>query len=397
MTMINSPTSYGSVARGLHWLTALLILTAIPLGLIANRMPYDTAAALAQKAQLFSLHKTLGVAVFFVALARILWAVTQPRPVPLHPEKRAETALAGVVHWVLYISLMAVPLTGWVTHAALAGYAPILWPLGQGLPFVPMSDAVAALAASLHWVFTKLLVASILLHVAGALKHHLIDRDATLRRMWRGSAAPAVPGPGRVGHGFGPAVVAGVIYVAGAGLAWSLVAPVAVQPVPAPVVASAGNWAVDQGTITFAVAQMGTDVEGSFANWQADIQFDEATRSGQVKVTIDTTSLTLGSVTKQAKEAEFLDVLTHPSAVFEATIAPGAGPADYLATGTLALRGMVLPTSLPFTMTLDGAKASMTGTAEIDRRAYAMGPNYPDAASVGFMVKVAVALTATRR
>lgn len=394
MALTNSPDQYGTVARGLHWLTALMILTAIPLGLVANRLPYDTAEALALKAQVFSLHKTLGVAVFLVALVRILWAVTQPRPVALHPERRAETALAGVVHWVLYISLVAVPLTGWVHHAALAGYAPILWPFGQGLPFVPVSDAVAGVTGALHWVFTKLLVGSILLHVAGALKHHLIDRDATLRRMWRGTVAPAVPVAG--GHRVLPMAMAVVVYGLGAGLAWSLVEPLA-APAPAPVMASAGNWAVDGGTVSFVVAQMGTDVSGSFAGWQADIQFDETTRSGRVAVVIDTASLTLGSVTKQAKEPEFFDVAAHPTAVFEATIAPGAGDNDYVAAGTLTLRGVVLPLDLPFSMTIDGARATMTGEAVIDRRVYGMGPSYPDEASVGFMVRVTVAVTATRR
>ncbi len=393
MALMNSSNSFGAVTRSLHWLTALLILTNFPLGLIANRLPYDTADALAQKAQLFSLHKTLGVAMFCVAALRILWALTQERPVALHPERRAETALASVVHWTLYISLLAVPLTGWVGHAALAGYAPILWPLGQGLPFVPLSDDVAMLAASLHWVFTKLLALSLVLHIAGAVKHHVIDRDATLMRMWRGTTAPAVPS--RSAHGAGPALTAVVVYLAGAGLAWSLVKPVDVAA-PAPVVASGGNWSVDSGTITFTVAQMGTDVDGRFANWQADIQFDEASRTGQVTVSIDTASLSLGTVTKQAKETEFFDVLTHPTAVFSAAIAPGADATSYVAAGTLALRGMTLPLEMPFTMTIVDGKAAMSGRVEIDRRAYKMGQSYPDTTSVGFGVKVVAEVTATR-
>lgn len=395
MALTNSPDRFGSVTRSLHWLTALLILTNLPLGVVANRLPYDTAEALVQKAQVFSLHKTVGVAVFFVALLRIAWALSQPHPAALHPERKAETALAAVVHWLLYISLVAVPLTGWVHHAALAGYAPILWPFGQGLPLVPMSNDVAMVAASLHRVFTRLLLASIALHVAGALKHHLIDRDATLRRMWRGTVAPAEPV--RRGHGVTPALAAVVVYIAGAGLAWSLVEPVDVPGPPAPVAASAGNWAVESGTITFTVGQMGTDVDGTFGTWAADIQFDPVSRTGRVKVDIDTTSLTLGSVTEQAKGTEFFDVPNHPAAVFEATIAPGTGAADYLASGTLALRGMVLPLDLPFTMTITDGKAVMSGTTEIDRRAYNMGQSYPDGALVGFTVKVGVTVTAARR
>ena len=75
MPTSNTPRSYGSVTKTFHWLTVLLILTAIPLGIIANKLAYDTSEALAFKAFLFSMHKTVGVTAFFVALARILWAL----------------------------------------------------------------------------------------------------------------------------------------------------------------------------------------------------------------------------------------------------------------------------------------------------------------------------------
>ena len=87
MATANTARSYGSVERTLHWLTALLILTAIPLGLYASDLPYATGAELARKAQVFSLHKTVGVTAFFVALIRIVWALTQTptRPDPPRP------------------------------------------------------------------------------------------------------------------------------------------------------------------------------------------------------------------------------------------------------------------------------------------------------------------------
>lgn len=388
----NTPQTFGTVARTFHWLTALLILTAIPLGVIANRLPYDTAEALATKAQLFSIHKTIGVAAFLIALARILWAVTQTRPAPLHPDRKAELTLADAVHWMLYISLLAVPLTGWIHHAAVTGFAPILWPFGQTLPFVPQDEHVAEIFAAGHWVFTKLLAAAVLLHIAGALKHHLIDRDDTLRRMWRGTAAPHSPAAKT--HARAPLLAALVIYAAGAGIAGLLVPPTVAPAAQAPAGITAGNWQVTEGSLTFGVRQMGADVQGSFAVWAADISFDEATGTGNVTVTIDTTSMTLGSVTKQAAEAEFFDVATHPTATFAATITPAE--TGYLADGTLTLRGETKPQSLPFALTITGDTATMTGTTTIDRRSFGMGPNYPDEASVGFGVTVTVALTASR-
>lgn len=396
MSISNTPATYGAVARSLHWLTALLILTAIPLGLYANNLPYDTGAALAWKAQVFSLHKTVGIAAFFVALARILWALTQPHPVPLHPERRAETLAAEVVHWTLYLSLVIVPLSGWIQHAATDGFAPILWPLGQGLPLVPKSETVAHLAASAHWVFTKVLAASVVLHIAGALKHHVIDRDATLSRMLRGTPAPDLPGTHRRGNG--PLVAAFTVYAAGAGLAFALTGPSEQVPQSAPVpVAASGNWQVTEGTLSFSVNQMGQAVEGSFADWTAAITFNETPtdgKNGSVTVTIRTDSLSLGSVTAKAKEAEFFNVATYPEAVFTADITPD-GP-NYTATGTLTLRGVTAPLTLPFTLTIEGDTARMTGEAILDRRAFTMGQTYADEAMVGFGVTVKVGLTATR-
>lgn len=397
MALSNTPATYGAVARSLHWLTALLILTAIPLGLYANDLPYDTGEALAWKAQVFSLHKTIGVGAFFVALARILWAVTQTHPAPLHPERRLETRVAEVVHWTLYLSLVIVPLSGWIQHAATDGFAPILWPFGQNLPLVPKAEAVAGLAGSAHWVFTKVLAASVVLHIAGALKHHLIDRDATLARMLRGTPAPGAPGPHRRSRT--PLVAAFAVYAAGAALAFALTGPAPEAPAAAPAQASTtGNWQVTEGTLSFAVKQMGQSVEGSFADWTAAITFDETPtdgRNGTVAVTIRTDSLSLGAVTPKAKEAEFFDVATFPEAVFTADITPDG--ATYIATGTLTLRGVTAPVALPFTLTIEGDTARMTGETSLDRRAFTMGQTYADEAMVGFDVTVKVALTATRK
>ena len=95
----NTATTYGWVERAFHWSIAVLIVTAAALGVVAYEWPYGTDAALRTKATLFSAHKTTGLAVFFVALARIAWAVLQPRPRPLHPDRRLESFAAATVHW----------------------------------------------------------------------------------------------------------------------------------------------------------------------------------------------------------------------------------------------------------------------------------------------------------
>ena len=390
MSLHNTPHSYGSAARLLHWATAALILTALPLGWWAERLPYATSEQLAWKAQLFSIHKTLGIAALAVGVLRILWALRQARPAPVSG-KAPEVWLAGLVHGLLYAALVLVPLSGWVHHAATDGFAPILWPLGQGLPLVPKSEAVASAAGAAHWVFTKVLITTLLLHIAGAVKHAVMDRDGTLARMVSGRAVA-----GQGGHPRGAALGAVAVWALAVGAAVALIPPQAEQAAAPAAVATGGNWAVQDGTLQITVQQMGAAVQGRFASWSAEIAFDpEAETGNRVTVTVDPASLTLGSVSAQATGPEFLNAAAHPQALFTAEI--GREGDQWVATGPLTLAGGSAQVRLPFTLQIDGNTARMTGSTTLDRRDFGIGAAYPDQASVGFAVVVDVVLTAERR
>ena len=388
-------TTYGTVTKTFHWLTALLILTVIPLGVIANRLPYETNEQLALKAQLFSFHKTLGVIVFAVALARILWAVTQTKPGNLHPERKVETFLAEMVHWLLYISLVAVPLTGWIHHAATAGFAPILLPIGQDLPFVAKDEGIAKLFAGLHWAWSKILVAAILLHVAGALKHQFVDKDATLRRMWFGSANAPATAAHHSGRKAPLAAVAIYLAVTGAGAAAGIytAAPASERVALAQV---SSDWVVTEGEIALTITQFGSPVTGSFDEWTSAITFDpDATGvMGDVTTTIAIGSVALGSVTSQALGSDFFDAQTFPTAQFAGEITQA--DTGYLATGTLTVKDNSMAVTLPFTLELEGDTARMSGSVTLDRRDFQIGQSMSDESNLAFAVDVAIALTATR-
>lgn len=397
MALNNTTNTYGSITRSFHWLTALLVITLIPVAVIANQLPYETSAQLSLKATLFSLHKTLGVAVFFVALLRIVWALTQPKPAPLHPDKKTETFLAETAHWLLYGSLVLAPLSGWIHHASTTGFAPIWWPLGQDLPLVPKSESVAAVTFGLHWVFGKVMAATILLHVAGALKHQIIDRDATLQRMLR--AMPNLKVPHAKPHGPAPVVAAVAIWaimLAGAG-ALGFYAPHTTQTQGTELAQVTSDWAVEEGTVTIAVTQFGSEVEGSFADWTANISFDETVIdgiAGTVEVVIAIGSLTLGSVTGQAMGPDFFDAERFETATFNADLV--AGVDGFIADGTLTVKDQTLPLSMPFRLSVNEGVANMSSNLTLDRRDFSIGANMPDESSLAFAVDVAIALTATR-
>ncbi|MDJ0992624.1 MAG: cytochrome b/b6 domain-containing protein [Dinoroseobacter sp.] len=394
----NSTQSYGRVAKSFHWLTALLILTAIPLGIISNNMPFETSEELARKALVFSIHKTVGITAFFVALARILWAITQPRPAPLHPERKAETLAAEVVHFTLYGSIVLVPLSGWIHHAATTGFAPIWWPFGQNLPFVPKSDSIAETFAALHVILERVLIISLFLHIAGALKHRFVDRDSTLARMLPGATALPDLAPHKTG--LLPPIGAVVAFIAaiGVGAALGKFSHSEAQTEAASLEAVASDWVVQDGSLGFTVAQMGQPVTGTFEEWTAAIRYDEASGTGDVEVTIAIGSLSLGQVTGQALGTEFFDATAFPTALFIADIAPADGieGATHMATGTLSLKGVDLPLTLPFSLEVTEGTATMSGTLPLARLDFGIGPNYSDGSQVGLNVTVETALTATR-
>ncbi|OAN78348.1 cytochrome [Sulfitobacter sp. EhC04] len=396
MPLTNTQIRYGGVTKTFHWLTALLILSLIVLGLVAEDLPYDTDAELARKAWMFSLHKTLGVLVFFVALARILWAVSQPKPGLLNADKKAESFLAELVHWLLYGALVIVPLSGWIGHAAASGFAPIWWPLGQNLPLVPKSTSVEHFFGAVHYFAGRVLIGAILLHMAGALKHHFIDRDSTLRRMLPGEA-PVGPLP-QASHSAAPVVAALAIWCAALGLAVATAQGAdGAEPASPALAEVASDWQVQEGSIAISVTQFGSEVDGSFDDWTAAITFDDTQMIGvvgDVTATISIPSLTLGSVTKQALGADFFAADTFPTATFNAQIQHASD--GYEAVGTLTIKDRSVPLTLPFGLAITDDTAEMRADVTLDRRDFGIGDNMPKEDSLAFAVAVAIRLTATR-
>jgi cytochrome b561/polyisoprenoid-binding protein YceI len=349
---------------------------------------------------LFSIHKTLGVVIFFVALARILWAFTQPRPGLLNGDNRVEAFVAQTVHWLLYGSLVLVPLVGWIAHAATTGFAPIWWPFGQSLPFVPKDPGLAATFADLHVVLQQVLVFSLILHIAGALKHHFIDRDSTLRRMLPGSAV-AVAAPAHT-RGFLPPVAALVLWAAALGVsgATGAIEPLNMTSTTPPAVKLANvasDWQVTDGTLALSITQLGNISQGSFADWRANITFDENAGPGplgKVEVTVAIASLALGTVTAQAMGPDFFDANFFPEASFSGEIT--RTQTGYVATGPLVIRDTSLPVSLPFDLILDGNTAQMSGQLSLSRLDFGVGTTMPDESALGFDVDLTIILNATR-
>ncbi|MEO0327263.1 MAG: YceI family protein [Pseudomonadota bacterium] len=410
--VLNTKERYGSIAQMLHWATAILILTLMPLGIYMHDLPISSSVEISQKVWLYSLHKTLGMAALTIAVIRVFWAFFSEKPAALHPERKLETFAAGFIHWILYISIILVPVVGFVHHASSVGFAPIWGPFPDGMPFIPKSVLLSQYTGLMHFVLAFSMGASVLLHIAGALKHAVLERDETLSRMIpfksTTSATLRVLEPSHSNTAIAAVMVFPLLFLVGASVQFSNLGKLSgnsVSVANAPKVAVQGSlsdgsrWIVDhsQSSLGIEISQLGSPVKGEFGNWDASIVFDaENLSDARVNVSIDTNSLSLGGVTTQAKSADFLDVEKYPEAVFasEEFMETESG---YVAKGTLQLHGKKVPLDLPFTLDIQGNLASMSAFIAINRMDYAVGAaGFADEASVTFDVKIMVELKASR-
>ncbi len=179
MRLANSTDSFGLVSRAIHWGMAIGILGMLALGTRISDMQPGLA-----NLWLYSLHKSIGLILLALVLARIVWHRISPPPAPLGPPGGMEQRLARAAHLALYTLLIAVPLSGYVASSA-TGIDVMLFDRWVLPPLAPVSAAWEDAGFAAHGLLTKLLMAVILLHVAGALKR-AIGGDGTVRRMLRG-------------------------------------------------------------------------------------------------------------------------------------------------------------------------------------------------------------------
>jgi len=177
-----NPTRYTTTAIVLHWLLALAILGSFSLGLYMADLPFTPA-----RVKLYNWHKWAGVTILALSAFRLLWRLAH-RPPPDVQMPAWQRHASHLTHRALYVLFFAVPLVGWA-YSSAAGF-PIVWFGVLPLPdFVPVDKALAEAIKPFHGALAWALVAVVVLHVAGALKHQFVDRDGLISRM--------LPGPAR--------------------------------------------------------------------------------------------------------------------------------------------------------------------------------------------------------
>ncbi len=168
---------YGVVARGFHWVMAALVLLALAVGEIMTDLPVSP-----RRLEIYSYHKWVGMTILALLLLRLLWRVTHrppalPDSIPLWQQQ-----VAHVTHWLLYLLLFIVPLSGWLMSSA-KGFPVVYLGIWQLPDLVGKDKALGHTLENVHAVLANGLLVLVILHVAAALKHHFIDRDDVLARM----------------------------------------------------------------------------------------------------------------------------------------------------------------------------------------------------------------------
>ena len=173
--------SWNGVSRGLHWLMALLILVQALVGWIGSDLERSPL-----KIDVLTAHKSLGITLLLLAAFRLLWRWAHPAPPPPPGSKRWHVWAAGLSHALLYLLMIALPLSGWL----VASTTIVPWKLWWIIPWPDIASAdehLREIAEDLHEALVLGLFVVLAAHVAAALWHHYAQRDDVLKRMLRGS------------------------------------------------------------------------------------------------------------------------------------------------------------------------------------------------------------------
>jgi cytochrome b561 len=179
----------------LHWLIALAVVVQFAWGWWMQGIPKQPPG---MRVDAFNLHKSVGLTILALMAVRLLWRWRHPPP-PLLAMPRWQAHLAHFVHALLYVVLLVHPLAGYL-GSVYSGYPVKLF--GMTLPAWGRNDpALKEFFSASHLVPSWVIAAAVALHVAGALKHALVDRDATMARMGFGTGRagnrPIAPSPPR--------------------------------------------------------------------------------------------------------------------------------------------------------------------------------------------------------
>jgi cytochrome b561 len=168
---------YTHTAIALHWLMAFLLLGLFVVGLYMHELPLSP-----QKLKIYSWHKWAGVSIFLLVLVRLAWRIGhRPPALPALMPVWQQSAAHGL-HFLLYLLIIAIPLSGWLMSSA-KGFQTVWFGVLPLPDLIGKDKELGKILEEVHSILNFGLVALVIVHAAAALKHHWVDKDDVLTRM----------------------------------------------------------------------------------------------------------------------------------------------------------------------------------------------------------------------
>lgn len=171
---------YSPTARRFHWWTVALVAIQLPLGLYMAYRGNTLGIFDGLTNTLYSSHKLIGITIFFVVLARLIYRLSRGAPPPEPTITWWQRGASFVNHWGMYVLLILIPVYGYI---GISQY-PALDIFGVPLPgLVPANQDAAGVTFYIHFWLAMTLLLLVAVHFAAAMFHYLIRRDNVLSRM----------------------------------------------------------------------------------------------------------------------------------------------------------------------------------------------------------------------
>ena len=168
---------YTRTAKSLHWLMALLLIGLLALGFYMHDLPLSP-----EKLKLYAWHKWAGVSAFLLVLLRLSWRLAHtPPPLPAGMSRTMQLAAHGG-HLLLYVLMLAIPLTGWLMSSA-KGFQTVWFGVLPLPDLLEKNKELGDLLQQIHMLLNFCLAGLVIAHAGAAIKHHFSDRDDVLARM----------------------------------------------------------------------------------------------------------------------------------------------------------------------------------------------------------------------
>ena len=182
MGLRNTPDSFGSVARALHWLMFILLVAALVIGNYAASIPVGSV----EKTQIRWYHESIGLTILLLLVSRLFWRLCNPGVQPVGIS-RPRMLMSRFIHGLLYVLMFLQSITGLVMVQAY-GYPTTFFGLFTVPTLVPVDEGIGLVVGVAHGLLWVFLVFAASIHMLAALYHHFILGDGTLMRMLTGKS-----------------------------------------------------------------------------------------------------------------------------------------------------------------------------------------------------------------